>query len=170
MISKKNLVLIGMMGAGKSTIGSILAKKLNFEFVDIDERIENSQKMKISNIFKIKGEKYFREIEEKISCQNLEATKKVIAIGGGGFLNNNIRKKILKNHISFWLNWKNLTILKRIRGSKKRPIIKKLNNDEINKLIIDRNIIYAKADNKIDCENKTKNEIAELIKKIYEKL
>ena len=57
MISKKNLVLIGMMGAGKSTIGSILAKKLNFEFIDIDEKIENYQKIKISNIYKLRGEK-----------------------------------------------------------------------------------------------------------------
>ena len=65
MTSKKNLILIGMMGAGKSTIGSILAKKLKYEFIDIDRKIEISQRMRISKIFKIRGEKYFREIEEK---------------------------------------------------------------------------------------------------------
>ena len=170
MISKKNLILIGMMGAGKSTIGSILAKKLKYEFIDIDQKIEISQRMKISKIFKIRGEKYFREIEEKISKQFLEESQKVIALGGGGFLNNNIRRKILKSHVSFWLNWKSKTILKRVRRNKKRPIIEKLDNDQIKKLIIDRNVIYAKAKNKISCENKTINEIVESIKRIYEKI
>ena len=170
MISKKNLILIGMMGAGKSTIGSILAKKLKYEFIDIDQKIEISQRMRISKIFKIRGEKYFREIEEKISKQFLEESQKVIALGGGGFLNNNIRRKILKSHVSFWLNWNSKTILNRVRRNKKRPIIEKLNNDQIKKLIIDRNVIYAKAKNKISCENKTINEIVESIKKIYEKI
>ena len=170
MTSKKNLILIGMMGAGKSTIGSILAKKLKYEFIDIDQKIEISQRMKISKIFKIRGEKYFREIEEKISKQFLEESQKVIALGGGGFLNNNIRRKILKSHVSFWLNWNSKTILNRVRRNKKRPIIEKLNNDQIKKLIIDRNVIYAKAKNKISCENKTINEIVESIKRIYEKI
>ena len=170
MDSNKNIIFLGMMGSGKSSIGSLVSKKLKLPFIDIDNLIEESLRMSITEIFENKGEDYFRKLEEKITLKSLKNKKNVIALGGGGFLNNNIRKKILKNHISFWLNWKNLTILKRIRGSKKRPIIEKLNNDEINKLIIDRNSIYAKADNKIDCENKTKNEIAELIKKIYEKL
>ena len=158
------------MGAGKSTIGSILAKKLKYEFIDIDQKIEISQRMRISKIFKIRGEKYFREIEEKISKQFLEESQKVIALGGGGFLNNNIRRKILKSHVSFWLNWNSKTILNRVRRNKKRPIIEKLNNDQIKKLIIDRNVIYAKAKNKISCENKTINEIVESIKRIYEKI
>ena len=170
MTSKKNLILIGMIGAGKRTIGSILAKKLKYEFIDIDRKIEISQRMRISKIFKIRGEKYFREIEEKISKQFLEESQKVIALGGGGFLNNNIRRKILKSHVPFWLNWNSKTILKRVRRNKKRPIIEKLNNDQIKKLIIDRNVIYAKAKNKISCENKTINEIVESIKRIYEKI
>ena len=170
MTSKKNLILIGMMGAGKSTIGSILSKKLNIEFIYIDKKIENLQKMKISKIFELRGEKHFREIEEKISLKFINKEQQVIALGGGGFLNTSIQKKILKNHISFWLNWKSVTILKRIKRSEKRPIAKRLNDYQIKKLIIDRNEIYAKADNKINCENKTKHDIADEIRKIYEKL
>ena len=78
MTSKKNLILIGMMGAGKSTIGSILSKKLNIEFIDIDKKIENLQKMKISKIFELRGEKHFREIEEKISLKFINKEQQVI--------------------------------------------------------------------------------------------
>ena len=67
MKSKKNLVFIGMMGSGKSSIGSIVSKKLNFNFFDIDQLIEDDQKMKISKIFEIKGEVSFRDIEKKIT-------------------------------------------------------------------------------------------------------
>ena len=170
MISKKNLVLIGMMGAGKSTIGSILAKKIDYEFIDIDDKIEKFQRMEIAKIFKIKGEENFRNIEEKISIKYLRDNGKVIALGGGAFLNKNIQSLIAKNHVSFWLNWKNITIIRRIRRNRKRPLANKLGDEDIKKLIINRNEFYAKADYKIECENKTKLEIVEKIIKNYEKL
>ena len=72
MKSKKNLVFIGMMGSGKSSIGSIVSKKLNLNFFDIDQLIENDQKMKISKIFEIKGEDVFRDIEKKITLNILK--------------------------------------------------------------------------------------------------
>ena len=83
MKSKKNLVFIGMMGSGKSSIGSIVSKKLNLNFFDIDQLIENDQKMKISKIFEIKGEGSFRGIEKKITLNILKNKKGVIALGGG---------------------------------------------------------------------------------------
>ena len=67
MESKKNIVLIGMMGSGKSSIGKILSKKLSLNFIDIDKKIEESEKLTVSEIFKKNGENYFRKIEEKIS-------------------------------------------------------------------------------------------------------
>ena len=67
MKSKKNLVFVGMMGCGKSTIGSMISKKLNLNFFDIDQLIENNQKMNVSKIFEIKGENFFRDVEKKIT-------------------------------------------------------------------------------------------------------
>ena len=170
MESKKNLVLVGMMGSGKSTIGSILAKKLKYEFIDIDNKIEEIEKLTISEIFETNGEKYFRKIEEKISSNLITGIKKVISLGGGGFNNNNIQKKILTNNISFWLSWKNSTIINRIKNNKKRPLARSLDEKELKKLIKLRDNVYVKADYKVDCDNLTKNEICEKIKEIYEKL
>ena len=89
---KKNIVLIGMMAAGKSTIGFKLAKKLKYEFLDIDKEIEKNEDKKIIDIFQENGEEYFRKIEEKISINYLDKQKSVISIGGGAFLNEKIRK------------------------------------------------------------------------------
>ena len=88
----KNLVLVGMMGSGKSLIGKILSKKLDFDFIDTDNKIEEKEKKTISEIFKNNGEKYFRNIEELISIKSLKLNNKVIALGGGGYINPAIRK------------------------------------------------------------------------------
>ena len=88
---KKSLVLTGMMGAGKSTIGRLVAKRLNVRFIDIDKIIEKSEKKSIKRIFDDDGEKYFREIEEKITLKIIKNKIAVIALGGGAFMNNKIR-------------------------------------------------------------------------------
>jgi len=169
MESNKNLVLIGMMGSGKSTIGRLLSKELNLEFCDVDKNVEIETGLKISEIFEKKGEFFFRNIEERVTLDLLNSGQKIIALGGGGFININIRKKVLLNNISFWLNWSNLTLIKRIDKSKKRPIAFSLNENEILKLIIDRSKIYSKANYKINCEKLSKSEIVNKIKNIYEK-
>ena len=166
---KKNLVLIGMMGSGKSTIGFLLSKNINSSFLDVDKFIEKETNLKIHDIFQKKGENYFRDIEEKITLKLLKSKGKVIALGGGGFLNNNIRKEILKNHISFWLNWKNSTLINRILKSKKRPIAFNSNENDLKKLIGERSNIYAEAKFKINCETLTKNMIVKNIIELYEK-
>ena len=112
MKSNKNIVLIGMMGSGKSSIGKILSKKLDLTFIDIDQKIEETEDCKISEIFTKYGEKYFRKIEEKISLKFLSSENSVISLGGGGFINTSIRKMCKKNCLSFWLDWKNETIIK----------------------------------------------------------
>ena len=168
MKSKKNLVLLGMMGSGKSSIGSIISKKLNIELIDIDKEIEKKLDMKISDIFRIKGEKFFREFEENIALYFLKKNKVVIALGGGTFLNTKVKYEILQNHISFWLNWNTKTLLDRIKNSSKRPIAFSSSKNELIKIIKKRSIIYSKAMYKIECENRTKNEIANKISSIYE--
>ena len=166
---KKNLVIIGMMGSGKSTIGLILANKLNIDFIDIDSELEEQEGKKISKIFEEKGEKYFRKIEEEISIKNLNLSKKIISLGGGGFINDNIQKKVLKENISIFLNWKDTTLMERIENSKKRPLAMKSNNKELRELITFRSKIYKKANHIINCENLSKNEIVDTIIKICEK-
>ena len=167
MKSNNNLVLLGMMGSGKSTIGSLLSKILNIEYHDVDEIIEKEEGCKISKIFEKKGEIYFRKIEEKISLKLLKSNKKIISLGGGGFINDNIRNEVLSNHISFWLNWNNSTLVNRIKNSKKRPIAINLTKNEIKKLIFERSKIYAISNHKINCEKFSKNEIVKKIINIY---
>ena len=168
MKSKKNLVFIGMMGSGKSSIGSMVSKKLNLNFFDIDQLIENDQKMKISKIFEIKGENFFRDIEKKITLNILKSKKGVVALGGGGFINRVIKNEVLENHLSFWLNWNINTLINRIKNSKKRPLAVNSSKNELIEIIKKRSIIYSKALYKIDCENFTKQQIAKKIIDIYE--
>ena len=168
MKSKENLVLLGMMGSGKSSIGSIISKKLNIDFIDVDQEIEKKIGMSISRIFENKGEKYFREIEEIVTLKLLKKNKTLISLGGGSFLNNKINKEVLDNHISFWLKWDIKTLVNRIKNSKKRPVAFKASKNELTDLIKKRSIFYSKAMYKIDCENFTKNEIAKNITRIYE--
>ena len=163
---KKNIVLIGMMAAGKTTIGFKLAKKLNYNFIDIDAEIEKLENEKIINIFQNKGEIYFRKIEEKISLVFLDKNKSVISIGGGAFLNNKIRDKIKKNSHSFWLNWKIKTILDRISKNKNRPLALKLNDRDLENLYRKRIKSYKLSNFKVNCENKNKNEIIKNIFKL----
>jgi len=168
MYSKKNLVFLGMMGSGKSSIGFLVSKKLNLKFVDIDNVIESETGMKISNIFETRGESYFRELEEKITLKVLKATNIVVSLGGGGFINDKIRNQVLINHFSFWLNWDSEILLTRIKNNKKRPVAHKSTNQEITSLIQKRSKIYSKAKFKINCSKLTKTEIVKKITKIYE--
>ena len=99
---KKNLVFLGMMGSGKSSIGSLVAKKFKLNFVDIDKEIEKNLNTTIRKIFETKGEEYFRKIEEKTTLKKLKLNSTVVSLGGGAFANKNIRNEVLKNH--FWGN------------------------------------------------------------------
>ena len=164
----KNLVFLGMMGSGKSSIGNLVSKKLNRKFIDIDILIETEAKMNISNIFKEKGEDYFRSLEEKITLKNLKTTDTVVSLGGGAFINPKIRKEVLANHYSFWLNWNISILLKRIKSSKKRPLALMYTRQEMKNLMKKRSKIYSKSQFKINCNKLTKTEIVKKIIQIYE--
>ena len=164
----KNLVFLGMMGSGKSSIGNLVSKKLDLPFVDIDSVIVKNTGMSISEIFAKKGENYFRNLEEKITLKSLKKIKNVISLGGGGFINTKIRKEILINHFSFWLNWDESILVGRIKSNKKRPIAYKSTNQQIIKIIKNRSKIYSNAQFKINCNKLTKTEIVKKIIRIYE--
>ncbi len=165
----KNIVLIGMMGSGKSTIGYILSKSVDLNFVDVDKVIEKETGLKIFDIFKKKGEVYFRNLEEKITLKLLRKRKQIISLGGGAFLNKNIRKEVFENSLSFWLNWKSSTIVKRIFKNNKRPIAFYSSENDLKKMIVERSKIYSDANFKINCESLSKNMIVNKIKDLYEK-
>ena len=168
MKSRKNIVFLGMMGSGKTSIGSMISKKLNLDFFDIDQLIEEKLDLSITKIFKINGEKFFREFEEKITLETLKKENIIVSLGGGAFLNQNIRKEILDNHLSFWLKCSPEVIFKRIKNNSKRPIANNLSKNELIKLIKKRSKIYSKAMYSVKCDNQTKFEIVKKVIDTYE--
>jgi len=156
------------MGSGKSIIGNLISKKLKLKFIDIDNVIEKEANMNITEIFSKKGENFFRNLEEKITIKSLESSNVVISLGGGGFVNEKIRKEVITNNFSFWLNWNNTTLFNRIKNSYKRPITFYLSNQELLELIEKRKKIYSKADFEINCNKLSKTEIVKKIMILYE--
>ena len=167
---KKNIVLLGMMAVGKTTLGRIVAKELSLEFIDTDLCIEKKNFMTIKEIFDKKGEKFFRKEEEMEVLNSIKKKNCLIAIGGGAFINEITRENILKNCISIWLD-ANIRILnKRIKLNIKRPLLKKENNlKKLENLYNSRKTIYTLANHKIVCDKLNKKEIAIKIKELYEK-
>ncbi len=165
---KKNLVLLGMMAAGKTTLAKIVAKKLDLNFVDTDETIIKKNSMSIIEIFKKKGESYFRKEEEKEVLKAVKKIDSIISIGGGAFLNKNIRDNILQNAISIWINVDIDTLQNRIKKNSKRPLLRVENyKEKLKELYLERKKIYELADYKIDCSNLSKEILAKKIIKLY---
>ena len=159
-----------MMGVGKSTLGKIVAKRLKLKFIDTDLSIEKKISMKIAEIFKNKGESFFRDLEEREVLESLKRNNHIIALGGVAFMNKNIRDTILQNAISIWLDIDLKAINRRIKWNKKRPLVDTKNTREIiKKLYIKRKNIYKMADHKIKCDNLSKENIANKIIDFYEK-
>ena len=167
---KKNLVLLGMMAVGKTTLAKIVAKKQKLEFIDIDKNIEKKNSMKILEIFDKKGEAFFRTEEEKEVLKYLKKNNCVIALGGGAFMNEAIRKNVLKNAISVWLDVSIKTLNERVKWNQKRPLLKKDDNAKILKELYDkRKKIYKLANHKIICDKLNKEKLAKKIIALYGK-
>lgn len=164
-LREKNIVFIGFMGAGKTTIGKLVAKKLYRDFIDIDEEIENEYKMPIPQIFAEIGEKAFREKEKEL-IQNLCHYKlKIISVGGGAFLQEEIREVCLSSSIVFYLDitwdaWKSR--LSSIIDN--RPVLQGKSMEEIEELFYKRKEIYNhNYHSKIEINNQDMDELAESI-------
>ena len=166
---KKNLVLLGMMGVGKTGIGRYVARSLKTKFFDIDKLIEKKNEMKITEIFKTKGENYFRKEEEFVTIKYLNKKGSVISLGGGGFINDKIRKKVLSECFSVWLNVNLETIYARLKNSNKRPLINN-NKNNIGKIFMERKKIYSLANHEINCDNLNLNQITNKVIKLYEEI
>ena len=146
-LGPRSLVLIGMMGAGKSSIGRKLAHRLNLPFVDADAEIERAAGMSISDIFAKHGEPYFRAGEARVIARLLEGGPQVLATGGGAFMHPQSREAIRAKGISIWLKAEYDVLLKRIKRRSDRPMLKTQDPGEtLRRLMQERDPVYAEAD------------------------
>ena len=153
-----------IIGATKTTIGKNLAKKLNYNFIDIDTVIEKKEGSPISLIFKNKSESYFRKVEYDITLSELKKNNSVISLGGGAFLNNTIRKNVKKMSVSFWLDVPVEELIKRLKKGRHRPLLYKKNIGEtVKKIYFDRKKTYNEADFKIKCGSLKSDQIVSKI-------
>ena len=147
LLGGRTLVLVGMMGAGKSSIGRRLATRLGLPFVDADTEIEIAANASIPEIFDRHGEAYFRDGERRVIQRLLDGKAKVLAAGGGAFIQPETRSAIRKDAISIWLKADRDLLLSRVRRRSSRPLLR--DGDPattIERLIAERYPIYAKAD------------------------
>ncbi len=143
----KPIVLVGMMGAGKSTVGTRLAKKLQVPFYDTDNLVQEIAGCSIDDIFKYAGEDFFRDKERQVVEELLNLTNCVISTGGGAFIDEVNRKVIKERSISIWLRADYDTILERVSRRNTRPTLKTGNKaDLVEQLIKERYPIYEEAD------------------------
>ena len=165
----KNLILLGMMGVGKTTLGKIVAKRKSLKFVDTDMVIEAKNSMTIQEIFKKKGEEFFRMEEKKEILKILDDKNCVIALGGGAFMDADVRKNIIKKGISIWLDLDIKFLVERTKKNQNRPLLKNVNKEEkIKEIYFQRKNIYEQANHIISCNNLDKEDIVEKIIKIYD--
>ena len=146
-LAGKPLVLVGMMGAGKTTVGRRLAAKLNRHFLDSDEEIEKAAQMTIPEIFEQRGEPEFRAGETRVIARVLKDDGIVLATGGGAFVNEETRALVKNEAISIWLKAEADILFERVSRRSNRPLLKTANpRATLEKLIEDRYPIYAEAD------------------------
>lgn len=159
--NEKSLVFIGFMGVGKTTVAKLIAKKLNRPFIDIDVEIEKEFQMPITEIFKQYGEKTFREKEKETVLHHCKQREKVISLGGGAFMQNEIRDTCLASSIVIfldisWEKWKDrIPIL-----IDSRPILQTRSIEEIEALFNERKNIYEQCHLRVNTDEKRPEEIA----------
>ena len=157
------------MGVGKSTIGKMLAKKLKLNFADIDKIIELREKNTISEIFKKRGEDYFRKIEKKITINELKKKNLVVALGGGAFMSNTIRNEVKNSSVSFWLDVNLTILLNRLKNVSKRPLLNQTNLEEtVKKIYSKRKKNYNEANFRVKCNSMSVEQIVNKIILLYE--
>ena len=146
-LGRRSVVLVGMMGAGKSSIGRRLANRLSIPFVDADAEIEKAAGMAISDIFTEHGESYFRAGEARVIARLLDGGPQVLATGGGAFMNADTRAAIHTKGVSVWLRATAEVLLRRIKRRSDRPLLKTGDPAEtLKRLIEERYPVYAEAD------------------------
>lgn len=165
---KKNIILIGMMGAGKSTIAKELSKKLNYELLDTDEIIEKESNQTIPEIFNSYGENFFRKLEIETIKKLTQLNGKIISTGGGAFQDKENVKNLKKSGFVVYLQAPAEILYERIKNSTNRPLLFKKNPlNTINSLLLEREKNYQQAHSIIKTTNKSINQIADEIIQVY---
>lgn len=146
-LGPRSVVLVGLMGAGKTTIGRRLAGRLGLPFRDADAEIEVAAGMPVSEIFARFGESAFRDGEKRVISRLLGGNRIVLATGGGAFMNAETRARIAEAGVSVWLKADHPTLMRRVRRRSHRPLLQTVDPDEtMRRLMADRHPIYALAD------------------------
>jgi shikimate kinase len=146
-LGKRLIVLVGMMGAGKSTVGRRLAARLNLPFVDADTEIETAAGMTIPEIFDVHGEPHFRDGEARVIARLLENGPAVLATGGGSFMREETRRRIGEKAVSVWLKADPDIIMRRVKRRADRPLLQTADpTATINRLVSEREPVYQHAD------------------------
>ncbi|MEP1205758.1 MAG: shikimate kinase [Rhizobiaceae bacterium] len=168
----RSIVLVGIMGVGKSTIGKRLSQYLDIPFVDADKEIEKAAGMDIQDIFDQFGEEAFRSGEKKVIKRLMSEGQKILATGGGAFMNEDIRADIAESGVSVWLNADLDILMKRVQRRANRPLLKTEDPEATMKALLDdRNPIYALSDIHIESRTVSRDVIAgEVVDLLAEKL
>ncbi len=146
-LGDRSVVLVGLMGAGKSTVGRRLAARLDLPFKDADAEIEAAAGMSVADIFAIHGEPYFREGEARVICRLLQEGPAVLATGGGAFMNPDTRARIAAAGVSIWLKAELDVLMRRVRKRATRPLLKNADPEaRMRELMAVRQPVYALAD------------------------
>ena len=150
---KKPVVLVGLMGAGKTKIGGILAKRLDLPFIDADVEIEKAAGRTVAEIFEGQGEPAFRDLERKVIARLLSCELKVLAPGGGAMMNEQTADLIRSSSVSIWLRTDLDILVERTGRTNKRPLLKNGDPREILKGLMEkRHPVYETADITVDSE------------------
>jgi shikimate kinase len=146
-LGSRSIVLVGMPGSGKSSIGRRLAQRLGLDFSDADAEIEAAANMTIPEIFQSRGEAEFRKGEQKVIIRLLDTGSQVIATGGGAFMNADTRARIKEKGVSIWLKADVETLLKRVKRKSNRPLLQNPDPEgTLRNLLAAREATYAEAD------------------------
>ncbi|PZP44494.1 MAG: shikimate kinase [Agrobacterium fabrum] len=150
-LGRRNIVFVGLMGAGKSAVGRMVAQQLRVPFIDTDVEIERVSRMTISELFATYGEEEFRALETRVIKRLLRGGPKVISTGGGAFINDNTRRHITRGGISLWLKADLEVLWERVNKRDHRPLLKTENpKATLAALMEKRYPIYAEADMTIE--------------------
>lgn len=154
LLRGRPIVLVGLMGAGKTSIGRRLAEKMGLTFVDADHEIEAAAGKTIADIFAEHGETYFRDGERKVIARLMENGEQILATGGGAYMNPETRARIREGGICVWLKADLDLLMKRVMKRNDRPLLRTADPEAVmRRLIEDRYPVYAEADVTVECRD-----------------